>query len=77
MNIDNIIARIGVSPRTPLCAIFRMQGCWHVWTAVRDYQAPYSQWEGTCLHMYDDGSMKRVTVYDDGHEDVINVKEKD
>lgn len=77
MNLDNIIVRIGVPLKTPLCALFRARGCWHVWTAVRDYQQPYSKWEGTYICLYDDGRTQRVTVYDDGHEDTMEIKRAD
>lgn len=72
--IDDIQFRIGISPRTPILVLFRLSTCWRVWTAVRDMQAPYSQWQGTYLDLFDDQSVTRTTVYDDGTEDVIHVK---
>lgn len=66
--------RIGIPLRTPLSALLRVGKDWHVWIAVRDTQVPYEQWQGTYLALSDDGSVTRVTVYDDGHEDVMIVK---
>ena len=77
MNIDALITRIGIPPRTPFVALFRARDGWHAWIAVRDPQAQYSQWQGTYLALHDDGSADRVTVYDDMHEDIMNIKTKD
>lgn len=74
MNIDALRDRIGIPPRTPLSALFRVESGWHVWIAVRDQQQPYSKWQGTYLHLHDDGQIDRITVYDDGHEDVMRIK---
>ena len=75
--LDLIRDRIGLPIGTRLAALFRGRGCWHVWTAVRDQSLPYSQWQGTYLSLQDDGSIDRVTIYDDGHEDIIHVKGSD
>lgn len=66
--------RIGIPPKTPFSALFRVGKQWHVWIAARDMQVPYEQWQGTYLSLHDDGSIDRVTVYDDGHEDVMNIR---
>jgi hypothetical protein len=66
--------RIGIQPRTPFIALFRVKFGWHAWTAVRDMQQPYSKWQGTYLILNDDGTSRRVTIYDDGTEDVINIR---
>lgn len=66
--------RIGIQPRTPFIALFRVSHGWHAWTAVKDMQLPYSKWTGTYLLLNDDGSSRRVTVYDDGTEDIINIR---
>lgn len=75
MKLDDIHARIGIPPHTKLAALFRMQREWHVWIAVRDMQQPYSQWEGTRLILRDNGSVTRVTTYEDGSENVMEIKE--
>lgn len=77
--VDIIKARVGIPPRTPLVALFEVQDAfndtaWHLWIAVRDPQAPYSQWQGTYLALDRDGGITRVTIYDDGHEEVMVVK---
>lgn len=77
MMADTLRDRIGLPLRTPFVALFRVHNGWFAWIAVRDTQAPYSQWQGTYLHLHDDGSADRITVYDDGHEDVICIKERD
>lgn len=77
MNINTLRNRIGIPPRTPLVALFRVKDAWHVWIAVRDPQARYSEWQGTYLALDDAGGVCRVTVYDDGHEDVMIVKGSD
>lgn len=71
---DDIHARIGLHPRTPLITIFRLSTCWRIWTAVADTRAPYSLWHGTFIDLYDDSRVTRTTIYDDGTEEVINVK---
>ncbi len=77
MNLDAITTRVGIPPRTPLVALFRGRECWHVWIAVRDPQQVYSKWQGTYLILWDSGAVDRVTVYDDMHEEVMNVKGPD
>lgn len=74
MVLDDLKHRIGIPLRTPLVALFRVTSGWHVWIAVRDTQLPYTQWQGTYLCLDDMGGVTRVTVYDDGHEDVMVVK---
>lgn len=37
-------------------------------------QAPYSEWIGRYLCLYDDGTMDSVTINDDYSEDVYRVK---
>lgn len=74
MILDDLQNRIGLPLRTPLVALFRVTNGWHVWTAVRNTQLLYTQWQGTYLHLDDVGGVTRVTVYDDGHEDVMVVK---
>ena len=45
-----------------------------LWVAIKDMQAPYSQWEGTFIMLHDDGHVERVTVNPDGSEDIVQVK---
>lgn len=74
MNVEKLEDRIGLPPRTPFVALFRYTNSWLAWIAVRDMQAKYSDWQGTYLQLHDDGRITRVTVYDDGHEEVMVVK---
>ena len=67
--------RIGIAPRTPFVALFRVPEGWIAWTAVKDTKAPYSRWQGTYLHMMDSGHCFRVTIHPDYSEDSIHVYE--
>jgi hypothetical protein len=37
-------------------------------------QAPYQDWIGRYLCLYDDGHMDTVTINDDGTEEILRVK---
>jgi len=71
--------RISVPPNTRAYRIERNNvgrieniGSWVLWL----HPAPDFN-SGTFLKLYDDGSMSRVTLYPDGSEDVMVLKESD
>lgn len=72
--LNALTTRIGIPQHTKFCALYRVRSSWHVWISVRDYQVPYDQWQGTYLDLDDRGGVSRVTVYDDGHEDIMVIK---
>jgi hypothetical protein len=66
---------IGIPPRTTLLHIRRHQTFWACWIGIKDMQAPYSDWIGRYLCLYDDGRMESITINDDYTEEVLLVKE--
>ena len=68
--------RIGVPPGTRLQALMRVDDGWLVWTAFNNASTP-ERWLGTYLHLKHDGSINRVTVKEDGSEDVFTIRPAD
>lgn len=74
MLLSKINKRIGLGTRvihrTTALALFRYDNnSWLLWLHIEDYGAAYTQWRGTYLRLYDDGSVQRITINPDDSED--------
>lgn len=49
----------------------RRDASWFLWINTRDFV------HGTGIRLYGDGRMERVTVYEDGTEDILTIKGAD
>ena len=68
--------RIGVPVGTRLQALMRVERGWMVWTAFNKASVP-EQWLGTYLLLGDDGSVQKITIREDGGEDIWLIRPAD
>lgn len=68
---------IAAPPGMRLKALVRVGDEWHVWIGVHNMSLPYSQWLGTFYVLATDGSVTRVTVRNEGYDDIAPIKPGD